>query len=54
LKDIHITSFSEEDWGKIKAIYKEGMETGYSTLETQVPTWENWEKNQIKESVIFI
>jgi phosphinothricin acetyltransferase len=49
LKDIHITNFSEEDWEKIKAIYREGMKTGYSTLETEVPTWENWEKNQIKE-----
>lgn len=54
MKDIHITNFSEEDWEKIKAIYREGMKTGYSTLETEVPTWENWEKNQIKESVIFI
>jgi len=49
LKDIHITNFSEEDWEKIKAIYKEGIETGYSTLETEVPTWENWEKNLVEE-----
>ena len=49
MKDIHITNFSEEDWEKIKAIYKEGIETGYSTLETEVPTWENWEKNLVEE-----
>ncbi len=49
MKDIYITNFKKKDWEEIREIYKEGIETGYSTLETEVPTWEDWEKNLIKE-----
>ncbi len=49
MKDIYITNFTKNDWEEIRSIYKEGIETGYSTLETEIPTWEDWEKNLIKE-----
>jgi len=49
LKELYITNFHKKDWEEIRTIYKEGIETGYSTLETKIPTWEDWEKNLIKE-----
>ncbi|MDW7668337.1 MAG: N-acetyltransferase family protein [Bacillota bacterium] len=49
MKEIYITNFTIKDWEEIRAIYKEGIETGNSTLETEVPNWEDWGKNLIKE-----
>jgi len=49
LEDIIISNFYKEDWEEIKAIYKEGLETGYSTLETTIPTWRKWNEELIKE-----
>jgi len=49
LEGIVITNFGKEDWDEIKAIYKEGLETGYSTLETTIPTWRKWDEELIKE-----
>ncbi|HAK53922.1 MAG: N-acetyltransferase family protein [Vicinamibacterales bacterium] len=30
------------DWGSVSAIYREGIETGNATFETDVPSWEAW------------
>jgi len=54
LEEMYITNFNKKDWEEIRAIYKEGIETEHSTLETEVPTWENWEKNLIKECRLIV
>ena len=37
----------QSDWPKVSSIYQEGIETGYATFETQVPTWEAWDKSHM-------
>lgn len=31
-----------EDWGRVAAIYREGIATGNATFETDVPAYEQW------------
>lgn len=34
----------------IAEIYRQGLETGNATFETNVPTWEDWDKGKLKHS----
>lgn len=36
------------DWGQVSKIYKEGIDTGFATFETKIPTYENWDKAHLK------
>lgn len=45
---IQITSFTQNDWPIISAIYQEGIDTGIATFETKVPSWEAWNATHIK------
>jgi L-amino acid N-acyltransferase YncA len=36
------------DWPQIAEIYKQGIETGNATFETQVPSWEKWDSSHIQ------
>jgi L-amino acid N-acyltransferase YncA len=31
------------DWPEVRRIYEEGIATGLTTFETQVPSWEKWD-----------
>ncbi|HEA20338.1 MAG TPA: N-acetyltransferase family protein [Pricia antarctica] len=33
-----------DDWKEVAGIYEEGMSTGFATFETQVPTYEAWDR----------
>lgn len=35
------------DWESVAQIYKEGLETGNSTFQQEVPTWEDWDKGHL-------
>lgn len=37
------------DWETVSHIYKEGMETGIATFETQVPDWKTWNAKFLSE-----
>jgi phosphinothricin acetyltransferase len=32
-----------DDWPEVARIYREGIETGNATFETEVPSWEEWD-----------
>lgn len=34
-----------KDWEAVAQIYKEGIETNLATFQTEVPTWEEWDKS---------
>src|SRR5262245_38131249 len=34
---------SAEDWPDVARIYREGIESGHATFETEVPSWERWD-----------
>ncbi len=36
------------DWPEVRKIYREGIETGLATFETEVPEWSIWDKNHLK------
>ncbi len=38
-----------EDWERVAAIFAEGIATGDSTFETEVPTWERWDRDHLPE-----
>jgi phosphinothricin acetyltransferase len=37
-----IRELREDDWPAVAAIYREGIETGNATFETEVPGWKAW------------
>ncbi|WP_281987849.1 GNAT family N-acetyltransferase [Aquimarina aggregata] len=43
VSNIKIAYFNQNDWSQIATIYKEGIDTGIATFETQIPTWEQWD-----------
>ena len=36
-----------DDWPRVAEIYAEGIATGLSTFETEVPTWERWDRDHL-------
>jgi len=36
-----------EDWTQVRSIYLEGIATGNSTFEADVPDWEKWELGEV-------
>lgn len=43
MNELQITTMQTEDWSDVQCIYREGIETGNATFETQVPEWEAWD-----------
>ena len=43
LETVIIGPMQAEDWPDVQRIYREGIETGNATFETQVPEWEAWD-----------
>ena len=37
-----------EDWPAVSEIYWDGMRDGLATFETEVPTWEAWDKGHLQ------
>jgi phosphinothricin acetyltransferase len=37
------------DWPEVARIYREGIETGNATFETEVPSWEDWDAAHLGE-----
>ena len=36
------------DWEQVSSIYLEGIRSGHSTFETNVPTWEQWDVGHLQ------
>ncbi|MDY8136959.1 N-acetyltransferase family protein [Aquimarina sp. 2201CG5-10] len=45
--NIKIQYFTKSDWQDIALIYKEGIDTGIATFETQIPSWKQWNDSHI-------
>lgn len=46
MNDLAIVPMQPQAWAAVQTIYAEGLATGLATLETQVPTWEAWNKSR--------
>lgn len=40
---------TESDWPAVARIYREGIETGDATFETEVPDWSDWDAAHIEQ-----
>ena len=45
-----IKKMTPNDWPAVAAIYAEGIRTGNATFQTDVPSWEDWDKAHITNS----
>jgi phosphinothricin acetyltransferase len=39
---MRIDPMQESDWPAVADVYRQGIETGHATFETEVPSWEAW------------
>ncbi len=47
--EITIRDMHPEDWDAVAAIYQEGIDTHIATFQTEVPSYELWDCNHLKE-----
>ena len=47
--DARIAPMLSSDWEGVAAVYAEGIATGDSTFETEVPSWERWDADHLPE-----
>ena len=43
MSTIYVRPLTPEDWPAVAEIYRQGIESGNATFETEVPGWENWD-----------
>ena len=41
--DVRIEAMTADDWPAVRAIYEQGIATGFATFETHAPAWEAWD-----------
>jgi phosphinothricin acetyltransferase len=46
--DYVIDQMQPGDWEQVRAIYLEGIATGYTTFETDAPSWEKWDAGHLQ------
>lgn len=51
---ITITPLLKDHWKHVKRIYQQGIETGVSTFEKEIPGWSKWDAAHIAEVSIYI
>ena len=42
-----IDVMKESDWQQVAEIYLDGIKTGIATFQSEVPTWEEWDKGHV-------
>lgn len=46
---VTIRSMSEADWPGLSDIYRDGLATGLASFETDVPSWERWDRAHLAQ-----
>ena len=46
---VKVRTLTRSDWEAVSGIYAEGMATGMATFESEVSTWDKWNKRYIKK-----
>src|SRR4051812_42421518 len=47
--ELTIEAMTAADWEAVRAIYLEGIATGHATFETEVPSWEQWDRARLRQ-----
>jgi len=42
-----IEPLQPEDWPQVRLIYAESIKTGFSTFDTKLPDWEDWDSSRL-------
>ena len=50
--NVNVRTMATDDWPAVKSIYREGIDTGVATFETEIPEWEKWDESHLKHSRI--
>jgi phosphinothricin acetyltransferase len=48
--DVDISTMAEADWPSVAEIYRQGLETGHASFETEVPAFEAWDAAHLAEA----
>lgn len=51
--DIQIDALTKNDWDNVRSIYLEGIATGEATLETDPPSFEEWDSSHLSSCRII-
>ena len=46
---IEVRDLRPSDWPEVARIYREGIETGNATFETEVPSWQEWDAAHLRD-----
>jgi phosphinothricin acetyltransferase len=46
--DIEFRPMTERDWPGVAEVYRQGIDTKNSTFESEVPSWESWDRSHLK------
>ena len=46
--DNRIDFLTKSHWEQVKSIFKEGIESKIATFETEVPSWQEWDRKHLK------
>jgi L-amino acid N-acyltransferase YncA len=52
--DIHIEALTKNDWDDVRSIYLEGIAIGEATLETDPPSFEEWDSSHLSSCRIIV
>lgn len=44
-----VRSLNSGDWQDVLRIYKQGIQSGMATLETEIPDWQVWDSEHLKD-----
>jgi L-amino acid N-acyltransferase YncA len=48
--NLTIDQLKSTDWKQVRDIFAQGIETGYATFESSVPSWEEWDRAHLPPS----
>jgi phosphinothricin acetyltransferase len=51
---LNFRKLKKTDWEQVSKIYKEGLDTGNATFETNVPNWNDWNNGHINDCRIIV
>jgi phosphinothricin acetyltransferase len=46
---LELRDLQPDDWAEVARIFEEGIATGNATFETEVPSWEDWDRAHLAE-----
>ncbi|GIO27257.1 GNAT family N-acetyltransferase [Ornithinibacillus bavariensis] len=45
---VFVQQMKKKDWSCVKEIYRQGIETGNATFDTEPPSWEEWDNGHLE------